>query len=80
MTGAGAASGGEWTDVSVPLLNGMVHWPDNPPISISRMLDRGRGDPCNVSELSFGAHSGTHVDAPVHFVDGGVGVDALDPR
>jgi arylformamidase len=57
----------------------MVHWPGNPPVRVARQLDRGRGDPCNVSVLSFGAHSGTHVDAPVHFVDGGKGVDALDP-
>ncbi|MGH9102215.1 MAG: cyclase family protein [Acidimicrobiales bacterium] len=67
-----------WIDVSVPLTDGMVHWPDNPPVSVSRQLDREKGDPCNVSALSLGAHTGTHVDAPVHFVDGGRGVDALD--
>ncbi|MGH9057369.1 MAG: cyclase family protein [Acidimicrobiales bacterium] len=67
-----------WRDVSVPLVDGMVHWPGNPPVSISRQLDRSRGDECNVSALSLGAHTGTHVDAPVHYVDGGQGVDMLD--
>ncbi len=71
-------SNGGWIDVSVPLVDEMVHWPGNPPVSIFRQQDRDRGGPCNVSTLSFGAHSGTHVDAPVHFVDGGKGVDELD--
>jgi arylformamidase len=39
-----------------------------------------RGDDANVSELRIGTHTGTHVDPPVHFVEGGVGIDrvALD--
>jgi arylformamidase len=40
-------------------------------------MSRDRGDPANVSLLRFGSHTGTHVDAPAHFVDGGAGVDAL---
>jgi arylformamidase len=34
----------DWIDVSVPLRSGMLHWPDNPPVSIERALDMGRGD------------------------------------
>ncbi len=33
----------------------------------------------SVSRLEMGTHSGTHVDAPRHFVAGAPGVDALDP-
>jgi arylformamidase len=66
-----------WIDISVPLYGGMVHWPDNPPVVIERMLDMAAGDACNVSRLSLGAHTGTHVDAPIHFVRSGVGVDAV---
>lgn len=69
-----------WIDVSVPLVDGMAHWPDNPPVSISRHLDREHGDACNVSDLHLGAHSGTHVDAPIHFVDGGKATEDLDVR
>ena len=66
-----------WIDVSVPLRSGMVHWPDNPPVSIERMLDIERGDVANVSKLSLGAHSGTHMDAPLHFFRTGNGLDAM---
>jgi arylformamidase len=66
-----------WIDVSVPLRSGMVHWPDNPPVRIERMLDMGRGDAANVSQMSFGSHTGTHMDAPVHFVRGGEGMDRM---
>ena len=66
-----------WIDVSVPLRSGMVHWPDNPPVSIERMLDIERGDVANVSKLSMGAHTGTHMDAPLHFFRTGKGLDTM---
>ena len=64
-----------WIDVSVPLHSGMVHWPDNPPVHIERMMDMDDGDACNVSKLSLGVHTGTHVDAPIHFIAAGIGID-----
>src|SRR5271166_435909 len=67
---------GNWIDVTVPLHTGMAHWPGNPPVVIERMLDIESGDGANVSRLSMGAHTGTHVDAPVHFISGGAGVHA----
>ena len=66
-----------WVDVSVPLRSGMVHWPDNPPVRIDRMLDMDRGDVANVSKISLGSHTGTHMDAPIHFVRDGVGIDRM---
>lgn len=36
-----------------------------------------RGGHSNVSTLSMGSHSGTHVDAPVHFIKGGKGIDQM---
>jgi arylformamidase len=66
-----------WIDVSVPVRSGMVHWPDDPPIELVRTMDMARGDPTTVSRLSLGVHSGTHVDAPVHFLVDGAGVDAF---
>ena len=68
---------GGWVDVSVPLRSGMVHWPDNPPVRIERMLDIERGDVANVSTISLGSHTGTHMDAPIHFVRGGEGMDRM---
>jgi arylformamidase len=66
-----------WIDVSVPLRTGMVHWPDNPPVRIERMLDIEHGDAANVSTISMGSHTGTHMDAPLHFVRGGKGLDEM---
>ncbi|GAC1300533.1 MAG: cyclase family protein [Ktedonobacteraceae bacterium] len=67
----------DWIDISVPLHTGMAHWPDNPPVSIERVMDIDRGDTANVSKLSMGAHTGTHMDAPVHFIPGGKGIDTM---
>jgi arylformamidase len=66
-----------WIDVSVAIRDGMVHWPDNPPIVVERVLDMARGDAANVTKLSLGVHTGTHVDAPVHFDPNAAGVDAI---
>jgi arylformamidase len=66
-----------WVDVSVPLRSGMAHWPDNPPVRIERMLSMERGDVANVSKISLGSHTGAHMDAPIHFVRDGEGMDRM---
>jgi arylformamidase len=66
-----------WIDVSVPLRTGMVHWPDNPPVRIERAMDLEHGDAATVSSMAMGVHTGTHMDAPVHFQRGGVGIDQM---
>ena len=64
----------DWIDISVPLESGISVWPDDPPVRIERFSSMSDGDPCNVSEMSMSVHAGTHVDAPSHFVDGGIDV------
>jgi len=64
-------------DISVPLRSGGVVYPGNPAISITAQQAISQGAGANVSRIDFGAHSGTHVDAPKHFFDDGVGVDTL---
>ena len=64
-------------DISLPIFPGMVVWPDNPNVTLRRTLDQAKGDIATVSELSLGVHTGTHLDAPLHFVPGGAGVEAL---
>ena len=66
-----------WIDISVPLYTGMVHWPDNPPCEIERVMSIDSGDVCNVSRLSMGVHTGTHMDAPLHFIRGGKSIDTM---
>jgi arylformamidase len=64
-------------DISIPLSHGGLVYPGNPAISITPQQEVSKGASANVSVLSFGSHTGTHVDAPKHFFDDGLGVDAL---
>jgi arylformamidase len=66
-----------WIDISVPLRDAMVHWPSDPPVSIKRVKDIEQGAAANLSVIPMGAHSGTHVDAPIHFVKQGQGIDNI---
>jgi arylformamidase len=64
-------------DISLPVANGGVVYPGNPPIQIEPQQSIAKGAGANVSSICFGSHTGTHVDAPKHFFDDGAGVDAL---
>lgn len=64
-------------DISLPVENGGVIYPGNPEIHIERQQDMAKGGSSNVSLLSLGSHTGTHVDAPLHMIPGGAGVDAI---
>lgn len=50
-----------------------------PHVMLYRYLDRSAGDVATVELLQISLHTGTHVDAPTHFVEGGLCVDELDP-
>jgi arylformamidase len=65
-------------DISLPISESLVVWPGDPPVRITQPLHLDRGDEATVSHLDMGAHTGTHVDAPAHFIPEGSGVDALD--
>ena len=56
----------------------MVVYPGDPELSIERVMSLGAGDVANVSRMDLGVHTGTHVDAPLHFVEGAAAADALD--
>jgi arylformamidase len=64
-------------DVSVPLSAATPTYPGDPGIEITNWLTLANGDTANVSLMKFSLHSGTHVDAPSHFVAGGAKVDSL---
>jgi arylformamidase len=66
-----------WIDISVPLRSGMPHWPDNPPVKIERLFEIERGDVANVSVMSMGAHTGTHMDGLLHFIRDGKPIDQM---
>lgn len=64
-------------DVSLPVQPGMPVWPGDPGVVLERESSIERGDDANVSRLSCGVHTGTHIDAPLHFVHAGAAVDEL---
>jgi arylformamidase len=49
----------------------------DPGIEITAWSALAKGNSSNVSVLQFGAHTGTHVDAPAHFIEGARRIDAL---
>jgi len=61
----------------VPISELMPVWPGHPRVQIDQVSSIAGGDGSNLTRLSLGCHTGTHVDAPQHFVDGGVTVDKL---
>ncbi len=65
-------------DISLPISESLIVWPGDPPVNITQPFHLARGDTVTVSHLSISAHTGTHVDAPAHFILGGSGVDTLD--
>jgi arylformamidase len=64
-------------DVSVPLLPGMVVYDGDPPTLLERVASLAGGDVVNLTRVSFSAHAGTHVDAPLHLFDGASATEAL---
>jgi arylformamidase len=64
-------------DVSRPLRDGGLVYPGDPEIRVRSHSAIARGDDANVSSLALGSHSGTHVDAPSHFLPGGAPVDRI---
>jgi arylformamidase len=71
----------EILDVSIPIRTRMPIWPGNAGVAMRRVEAIADGAVANVSAIDLGAHTGTHVDAPNHFLEGEPGVDtvALEP-
>ena len=65
-------------DVTVPISKDLVIYPGDPPVKIERKSVINKdGAKSNLSRYSFGSHTGTHIDPPAHFIEGGVTVDRL---
>jgi arylformamidase len=67
----------EIIDVSVPIRPEMPIYDGNPGVRLTRVQSIEEGDEANVSELDLGVHTGTHVDAPLHFIEGGESAETL---
>jgi arylformamidase len=61
-----------WYDITVPLKQGMPFFPTDPfPPKIYRYHDTELGARVTMSVLEIISHTGTHIDAPLHFIRGG---------
>ena len=63
--------------MSVPLRPGMPVWPGDPAFESALAASLADGEPANVTRIALSAHTGTHVDAPLHFLDGAAAVEEL---
>ena len=66
-----------WIDLTIPIRPAMPIWPGNPAMTLERRQCLQHGDVCNVSHLSLGTHTGTHIDGLNHFVKGAPGIDQM---
>ena len=64
-------------DITRALKAGMATWPGEPGPEVMLIKEMAAGDPADVSHLALGVHTGTHVDAPRHFISGAAGVESL---
>ena len=66
-----------WIDISLTIHPGMPYWPDNPAVNVEPSQCLAHGGVCNVSKMTIGTHTGTHVDGINHFIKGGIGIDQM---
>lgn len=64
-------------DITAPLRPDLPTWPGEPGLTRTVTSTVAEGDPATVSELHLGSHSGTHVDAPNHFLPEAEGIEVL---
>ena len=67
----------DWIDISVPLKSGMIHWPGDGEVSILKTSRMDAGDEVNLTQINMSAHTGTHIDAPLHFLPDGTAIDRM---
>jgi arylformamidase len=64
-------------DISLTIFPDLPVWPDDPPVELELIESMDAGADANVSRLSAGVHTGTHVDAPHHFLNDGRTIEQL---
>jgi len=55
----------------------MPQWPGDPSLSFERAKEQTKGDVCTLTRASMSAHTGTHMDAPLHFVPNAKTIDQM---
>lgn len=65
-------------DISLPYSEALPAWPGEPKPALEFLEQISEGGVANVTKLTACVHFGTHMDAPMHFVDGAGGIDGID--
>jgi arylformamidase len=65
-------------DISLTISNDLPVWPGDTPIDLVRNKDMQQGELYTLSQITTTVHVGSHLDAPMHFVRDGHGVDQID--
>jgi arylformamidase len=67
-----------WIDITATLAAGRTPvYEGDAPMVFTFLKDMRKGDGLTLSKYDFGAHSGTHIDAPMHFITDGASIDAV---
>jgi arylformamidase len=64
-------------DITLSIEPGMLVWPGDPPVALRQVSSIQNGADSNVSQLRMSVHTGTHIDAPKHFIDSGDTIDQI---
>jgi arylformamidase len=65
-------------DLTLTLSPEIILVPADRPPEFEESKSISRGDPYNLTTITFGTHTGTHIDVPKHFYDDGLTIDRLD--
>lgn len=64
-------------DISLPISKQLPIWPGDPPLEISTEMSLKNGDSANVSRINMSVHTGTHLDAPLHFFENQASIEEI---
>jgi arylformamidase len=67
-------------DISVSIAQDLPVWPGDPQVLLEKTSSLDAGDEANVTFLKMSAHTGTHLDAPNHFLTNGITIDEINPE
>jgi len=64
-------------DISLPITQDLPVWPGDPKVTIRQMNSLDQGDSYNLSQIRMSVHTGTHIDAPLHFLQHGKSIGEI---
>ena len=68
----------DWIDITLPLDDKLISWKDENAYQVKQYASIDRGDPANTSLMRADLHAGTHIDAPLHFIENGAAVETIE--